>query len=53
MTDEHEVINTYRPDGKKGITMLRSHYDQMTFFILSLLDNYENITLSTLLEKAP
>ena len=32
--------------------MLKSHYDQMASYILSLLDNDDNVTLNALVEKA-
>jgi|SRR5688572_6963385 hypothetical protein len=52
MKDQEETVVTFRPGGKKGTTMLKSHYDQMASYILSLLDNDENVTLNSLVEKA-
>ena len=52
MKDQDETIITFRPGGKKGTTMLKSHYDQMTSYILSLLDNDDQVTLNSLVEKA-
>ena len=52
MKDQDETVVTFRPGGKKGTTMLKSHYDQMASYILSLLDRDANVTLNSLVEKA-
>jgi len=45
-------ITTWRPDGKKGITMLKSHYSKMVSYVLALLDSRDDVTLNELLECA-
>ena len=52
MRGQEETIVTFKPGGKKGTTMLKSHYDQMVSFILTMLDNDDQVTLNSLVEKA-
>ncbi|MBT1708698.1 hypothetical protein KK062_10710 [Fulvivirgaceae bacterium PWU5] len=48
-----ETIVTLRPDGKKGVVMLKHHYDEICTFVLSVLDTEEEtFTLHALLERA-
>ena len=44
-------IQTFRPDGKKGIRIREHVYDQLCAFILSALDSEEGLTLHELLDK--
>jgi hypothetical protein len=46
-----EMIETLRPDGKKGVVMTEAHYKMLSSYILAALDTEEPFTLSRLLEK--
>jgi hypothetical protein len=46
-----EMIETLRPDGKKGVAMTEAHYKMLSTYILSALDTEEPFTLNRLLEK--
>ena len=46
-----DTIQTLRPDGKKGIVLLKRYYEQLSYFILSSVYAQEQLTLHELLEK--
>jgi hypothetical protein len=46
-----DTIQTLRPDGKKGIVLLKHYYEQISNFILSSVYAQEQLTLHELLEK--
>lgn len=46
-----DTIQTLRPDGKKGILLLKRHYDQLSYFILAAVYSHEHLTLNELLER--
>lgn len=51
MVRESEVVETLRPDGKKGITLQRLVYEELSSFILTTLDTEEEVTLNKLLDE--
>lgn len=52
MKRDSELIQTLRPDGRKGEFLLKGQYDTWSLFILYALDTEEDLTLNDLLEKA-
>lgn len=51
MTRADATILTLRPDGKKGILLLKHHYEQISDFILAAVHEHEHLTLNELLER--
>ncbi|HEY5824285.1 MAG TPA: hypothetical protein VIT44_07970 [Cyclobacteriaceae bacterium] len=47
-----EKIELERPEGKKGLMILRKHYNLLCIFILSMLELKGEITLTELLDTA-
>lgn len=52
MEIERESVVTLRPDGRKGIVMMKSHYDVLSTFVLSTLESEEEVSLNGLLDRA-
>jgi DNA-binding HxlR family transcriptional regulator len=52
MKGDNEMIQTLRPDGRKGEFLPRGKYDKWSLFILSALDTEKDLTLNDLLEQA-
>lgn len=52
MKQEEDLLVTYRPDGKKGVVITKGHYETLSTFILSLLDEENDQSLQTILHRA-
>lgn len=50
MDQAAKTIKTLRPDGRKGVTLLRTEYDRVSTSILNTLDTAAELTLNTLLD---
>ena len=52
MKQGEEVVQTLRPDGKKGVAMAKTQYETYSNVMFDILDSDEDHTINIILEKA-